>query len=69
MSKIYWMSGYYPPALEEGQTIQSYSQDWSMGPSAGEDWVWFNDGDYTEQEIKDVIKNKPYGTKSEEEEE
>ena len=53
-----WLDGYYPPDIEVCGGFAKWSNAWSMGPSAEEDWVWFNGGYYTEEEAREVLRKK-----------
>lgn len=46
--KPVWLSGYYPPKMRDWSEWQN---EWSMGPHAEADWVWF-DGDFDEAEAR-----------------
>lgn len=56
--KKLWLSGYYPPNMDARHGFGRWSEAWSMGPSAGDDWVWINPGYYTEDEAREVLLKK-----------
>jgi hypothetical protein len=55
-----WLEGFYPPEMRD---FYSWQQEWSMGPHADGDWVWFKGDYYTEDDARRVLETKPDGTK------
>ena len=53
-----WLEGYYPPDIDVRGGFARWSEAWSMGPSADDDWVWVNSGYYTEDEAREVLRKK-----------
>ena len=53
-----WLGGYHPPDIDARGGFAKWSNAWSMGPSADDDWVWFNGGYYTEEEAREVLRKK-----------
>jgi hypothetical protein len=58
--KAVWLEGFYPPMMD---TFTDWHQQWSMGPHADADWVWFKGDYYTEAEARVVLESKPDGIK------
>lgn len=53
MSEGVWLEGYYSPVMEN---FEDWQTEWSMGPHAEPDWVWFNGDQYTEEQARAHIK-------------
>ena len=58
MKNKLWLSGYYPPDIDVRGGFARWSEAWSTGPSADDDWVWVNCGYYTEDEAREVLRKK-----------
>jgi len=58
-----WLDGYYAPVMNNWREWQ---ERWSMGPCAGNDWVWFKGDYYTEEQARNILKQKPWGTREQE---
>lgn len=56
-----WLEGFYPPDMDAAGGFEAWSGDWSMGPHADLGWVWFDGDDYTEEEARVVLHDKPWG--------
>lgn len=57
-----WLEGFYPPEMDD---FSRWQHEWSMGPHAENDWVWFRGDYYTETRARLVLADKPDGTKGE----
>jgi hypothetical protein len=53
-----WLEGFYPPVMED---FARWQGEWSMGPHAEPDWVWFKGDYYTEAQAREVLREKPDG--------
>lgn len=64
-----WVDGYYPNNLREfGQGIEEFRRwegQFSMGPSAEDDWVWIKGDYYTREQVQKHLDEKTFGTKAE----
>jgi hypothetical protein len=49
-----WLSGFYPSKMENWE---EWKKEWSMGPNAKKDWVWFS-GYFTEQSARKVLEKR-----------
>lgn len=43
-----WLEGYYPPDIDKAGGWDRWRGEWSMGPHADADWIWFPGDYYTE---------------------
>lgn len=56
--KPVWLEGYYPPDMDD---FAMWSAQWTMGPHAEPDWVWFKGDHYTESGRKTCAAEEAMG--------
>lgn len=52
------LAGFYPPDMDKAGGFDAWAKQWSTGPHAEDDWVWFDDGDFTEAEAREILSSR-----------